>query len=71
MAISSAETIARVRGMSPSVKITLGLIAAPPMAMFLGIFASHGVGMADDDILYSALAAAGFIVAAVWLLRPS
>jgi hypothetical protein len=57
--------------MSPSAKIALGLIAAPPMAMFLGIFASHGLGMADEDIRDGALAAAGFFVAVVWLLRPS
>jgi asparagine N-glycosylation enzyme membrane subunit Stt3 len=57
--------------MSPSVKIALGLIAAPPMAMLLGIFASDVLAISDDDIRDGALAAAGFFVAVVWLLRPS
>jgi hypothetical protein len=57
--------------MSPSVKIALGLIAAPPMAMFLGIFASHVLAISDDEIRDGALAAAGFVVAAMWLLRRS
>jgi hypothetical protein len=36
--------------MNPSVKIALGLIVAPPVAMLLGSFASNVLEISDNDI---------------------